>query len=73
MIASSANEMLNTVRLLLQVKKIATEKLREAFKDVQPQLEQAHRNNSTSDEKAVRGNTEFDDLKAGTNSAMHEK
>jgi hypothetical protein len=65
--------LLNAFRPLLQVKKIATDKLREAFKDVQPQLEQPHRNNSTSDEKAVRGNSDFDELKAGINSGMQEK
>lgn len=62
-----------SIRLLRQVKKIATEKLREAFKDVQPQLEQAYRNDSISDDKPVRGSSDFDELKAGANGMMQEK
>jgi hypothetical protein len=42
-----------TYRLLTQVHRIAMDKLREAFKDVQPQLESAHRarGNSSESEK----------------------
>jgi hypothetical protein len=68
-----ATRITDAIRPLSQVKKIATDKLREAFKDVQPQLEQPHRNNSTSNDKAVRGNSELDELKAGINSGMQEK
>lgn len=56
-----------------QVKKIATDKLREAFKDVQPQLEQPHRTNSSSSEKPVRVESEYEELKAGADGVFSEK
>lgn len=63
-----------TRRVAEQVKKIATDKLREAFKDVQPQLEQPYRNNSTAtSEKPVRVTSEFNRLKAGADAALPEK
>lgn len=57
----------------LQVKKIATDKLREAFKDVQPQLEQPYRNNTGANEKPVRVQSEFDQLNASADGALPEK
>ncbi|GHJ84624.1 hypothetical protein NliqN6_1026 [Naganishia liquefaciens] len=59
--------------VFFEVKKIATDRLREAFKDVQPQLEQAHRNNPTSEDKPHRGNAEYDELGASGSRVMHEK
>ncbi|KAI5454161.1 Dynamin-like GTPase that mediates homotypic ER fusion [Naganishia albida] len=60
--------------VFFEVKKIATDKLREAFKDVQPQLEQPYRNNSTAtSEKPVRVTSEFNQLNAGADAALPEK